>query len=179
MSLPLPDGEPSDLDAVLVARTVGGDRDALGLLYQRYAGRLTLLAARLLCGREDAEDVVQDLFVGLPETLAGYRDQGRLEGWLRRATVNLALKRLRTASRRREEDLLSTTPCSPVSADSDAILVRRAVESLPDSLRAVVILKVVEGYSHTEIGELLGISRGASEVRLTRALEKLRQRIGE
>jgi RNA polymerase sigma-70 factor (ECF subfamily) len=61
---------------------------------------------------------------------------------------------------------------------ADRILVRRAVEALPDALRTVVILKVVEGYSHAEIGELLGISRGASEVRLSRALAVLRRAMG-
>ncbi len=55
---------------------------------------------------------------------------------------------------------------------------RRAVDELPDKLRTVVILKLVEGYSHQEIGELLGIRRGASEVRLSRALARLREKLG-
>jgi RNA polymerase sigma-70 factor (ECF subfamily) len=66
-----------------------------------------------------------------------------------------------------------------VPCGDDALLVRRAVEALPDSLRTVVVLKIVEGYSHAEIGELLGIGRGASEVRLSRALERLRRNLGE
>ena len=179
MTLPLHESAPPVPDAELVARTAMGDRDALGALYDRYAGSLTSLATRLLVMRADAEDVVQDLFVGLPEALGSYRDTGRLEAWLRRVVVNLALKRMRSERRRREDSLDRVPHLEPATSPSDATVVRRAVDALPHSLRSVVILKVVEGYSHAEIGEMLGISRGASEVRLTRALEKLRETLGE
>ncbi|HWA55815.1 MAG TPA: sigma-70 family RNA polymerase sigma factor [Gemmatimonadales bacterium] len=64
-------------------------------------------------------------------------------------------------------------------ASVERIQLRRAVDSLPERLRTVVILKAVEGYSHGEIAELLGISRGASEVRLSRALARLREGMGD
>jgi RNA polymerase sigma-70 factor (ECF subfamily) len=180
MSLPLPDGGVAASESALVAGIVAGDRDALAGLYHRYAAELALLAARLLRSRSDGEDVMHDLFVGLPEALAGYHDNGRLRGWLRRATVNLALRRMRTVRRRREADLaVGEAEQQAAPGGDDAQLVRRAVEALPDSLRTVVVLKIVEGYSHQEIGELLGISRGASEVRLSRALERLRRNLGE
>ncbi len=173
MSLPLPEAPDVTADGDLAARAAAGDTPALGELYRRHAPDLTLLAARLLASRADGEDVVQDLFVGLPEALAGYREAGRLPAWLRRLTVNLALKRLRTVRRRREADI-EPVLAAP-AANADQVSLRRAVEVLPVSLRTVVVLKVVEGYSHAEIGELLGISRGASEVRLTRALDRLRK----
>lgn len=177
MSLPLEQLQLSTDESQLAAMATAGDSQALGELFQRHAGRLELLAFRLLQSSADAEDVIQDLFVGLPEALGRYRDDGKLEAWLRRITVNLALKKLRGTRRRREEglpDSLSTE--APVSAER--IQVRRAVDQLPDKLRTVVILKLVEGYSHQEIGELLGISRGTSEVRLSRALARLRQSLG-
>jgi RNA polymerase sigma-70 factor (ECF subfamily) len=177
MSLPLQHLQLSANDSELAAMAATGDTRALGELYHRHAGRLELLALRLLGSGADAEDVVQDLFVGLPEALRRYRDDGRLEAWLRRVTVNLALKRMRGARRRREADLSDSLP-TEAGVSADRMQVRRAVDELPDKLRAVVILKLVEGYSHQEIGELLGIRRGSSEVRLSRALARLRETLG-
>lgn len=180
MSLPTEETAAPPLDADLVARTIAGDGEALGLLYERYAGMLARLATRLLGSRSDGEDVVQDLFVALPEWLVGYREGGRLAGWLRRSAVNLALKRMRTVRRRREEGMSDEVPvASRHSGAGDGQHIRQAVDRLPDDLRAVVILKVVEGYSHAEVAALLGISRGASEVRLSRAMDRLRKDFGE
>ncbi len=169
---------PPEPDADLARRASRGDRDALGELYHRRAGMLTRLAARLLASRSDAEDVVQDLFVGLPEALKRYRETGRFDAWLRALVINLALKRLRSG-RRRLAWFASQPHSSPLNAGNDAGEVRRAVEALPPGLRAVVVLKIIEGYGHAEIAELLGISRGTSEVRLLRALRKLRQMLGD
>jgi RNA polymerase sigma-70 factor, ECF subfamily len=179
MSLPLRQTAPQPADGELASRVRSGDSAALGLLYQRHAGMLVLLADRLLGRRADAEDVVQDLFVGLPEALRTYRDEGRLAAWLRRIVVNLALKRMRGVRRRREAGLETAGAGVAAPGTGDGVNVRRAVDALPEALRTVVVLKVVEGYSHTEIGELLGITRGASEVRLSRALERLRRSLGE
>ncbi len=177
MSLPLEDLQTPANDSELAAMAATGDTRALGELYHRHAGRLGLLAFRLLRSRADAEDVVQDLFVGLPEALGRYRDDGKLEAWLRRVAVNLALKRMRSF-RRRKEELLPSTLSGAIQPEGDGGWVRRAVDALPDKLRTVVILKLVEGYSHEEIAEVLGISRGASEVRLSRALAQLRKALG-
>lgn len=166
-------------EAELASAAAAGDRDALGELYRRHAGRLTLLAGRLLRSGPDAEDVVQDLFVALPAALAGYRDEGRLGAWLSRVTANLALKRLRSGQRRREDALPAGAdePAQP-HADPEQLSVFRAVDALPDTLRVVVLLKFVEGFSHAEIAELLGIGRGTSEVRLFRAIRQLRTTLG-
>jgi RNA polymerase sigma-70 factor (ECF subfamily) len=166
-------------DAGLAARAADGDRDALGELYRRHAPRLTALARRLLRNSPDAEDVVQDLFVALPAALGGYRDEGRLGAWLSRVTANLALKRLRSGHRRREDELPAEGSAATLShAAPEHLTVRRAVDALPDTLRIVVLLKFVEGFSHAEIAELLGIGRGASEVRLFRAIRQLRNSLG-
>jgi RNA polymerase sigma-70 factor (ECF subfamily) len=83
---------PSDVpDALLVRRARAGEGEALGQLYDRYAGALFALASRLLDAPEDAEDVLHDVFVGLPEALRHYQEQGRLGAWLKRLTVRAAL----------------------------------------------------------------------------------------
>jgi RNA polymerase sigma-70 factor (ECF subfamily) len=161
-------------DAELAAATRAGDMRALASLYRRYAQTLMAVAYRLLSSREDAEDVLHDVFVGLPEALRKYDERGRLESWLKRVTARVALSRLR--SERHGEDIdveMSATTHAPAAAE-ELITLDAAVAALPPSLRAVLVLKEIEGFSHAEIAGMLGISKGASEVRLHRAVAALR-----
>ncbi len=167
LSPPVPD-EPA-----LLARCRRGDMDALSALYQLHAPALLTLARRLTGSLADAEDVVQDLFVGLPEALHRYREQGYLRGWLRRITVRLALMRIRSGRLRREETIEAHNPSFPSDVLRDTAI-HAALDSLSAEDRTIVILKIVEGYDHREIAALLGIRRGTSEVRLHRALARLR-----
>lgn len=129
----------------------------------------------------DAEDVVQDLFVGLPEALRTYRDEGRFEAWLHRVAVRLTLMRLRSARRRNEVALDGQGLIAPPGRDPAGfdLRVRQALEELDGEQRALVVLRAIEGYSHEEIAALLGIRRGAAQVRYHRALSRLRARLEE
>ena len=124
---------------------------------------------------------MQDLFVGLPEALGRYAEQGQFGAWLRRVAVRLALSRVRADRRRREEplDAVADTARDPRPAVGDAAVDRlaleRAVAALPEPLRLVFVRREVEGYAHAEVAALLGISRAASEVRLFRAVRRLRE----
>jgi RNA polymerase sigma-70 factor (ECF subfamily) len=176
---------PTDLldDAALVGRLRAGDLDALDALFHRHARALLGVAYRLTGNSAEAEDVVQDLFVGLPVALRRYAEQGTLAAWLRTVTVRLALDLMRRRERRREVSLDSTVErTTGDSRAAGAMEVRweleRALALLPDALRVVFMLKEVEGYSHAEIGRLLGIRTGTSEVRLHRATRALREALG-
>jgi RNA polymerase sigma-70 factor (ECF subfamily) len=125
--------------------------------------------------REDAEDVLHDVFVGLPEALGRYEERGNLTGWLKRVTARVALGRLRSRERRREVPLELAGSGSEPLADPDGIALQVAVNQLPQRLRVVIVLKEIEGYSHREVADLLGISVVASRVRTHRGLARLRQ----
>ena len=158
------------------ARTLS-DLDAIAELYRRHAEALIAVAYRLLLSRADAEDVVHDLFVGLPEALRTYEERGRMEGWLKRIVVRLALTRLRA---KRHIALDASTELAVVPADPvNRVAIERALGELPPALRAVLVLKEIEGFSHAEIASTLGISVAASEVRLHRALRRLRELLSE
>jgi RNA polymerase sigma-70 factor, ECF subfamily len=171
MNLTVPDTRS---DAALAAAARAGDACALGALYHRYAEPLFRTAYRLLGSADEAEDVVQDLFVGLPEALGKYHERGALGGWLRTVVTRMALMHLR-AGQRRTGLLADSIPdrSNPEALDA-ALLLQRALGTLPEPLRSVFILKEVEGYTHGEIAELLGIRRGTSEVRLHRAIRVLK-----
>jgi RNA polymerase sigma-70 factor (ECF subfamily) len=163
--------EPSD--AELAAATRSGDMRALAGLYHRYAQTLMAVAYRLLQSREDAEDVLHDVFVGLPEALRKYDERGRLEPWLKRVTARVALSRLRSERFVQEIDHQVAARAGGPSAE-ERITLDNAVAALSPSLRTVLVLKEIEGFSHAEIAGMLGISKGASEVRLHRAVAALK-----
>jgi len=169
--------EPLTQDKVL-GRTIAGDPSGIAELYERHAASLFRTAYRMLGSRADAEDVVHDLFVGLPEALRRYEDRGRLDQWLTRIIIRLSLMHLRNERRRRSTPLMDM-PQLAGTERSDARLelteLEQAVMALPTGLRAVFVLRQVEGYSYEEIAALLDISVGASRVRLARAIERLRR----
>ena len=120
---------------------------------------------------------MHDVFVGLPEALGRYEERGSFVAWLKRVTARVALMRLRSGKRRREVTLDDAAAQSEPGMASERDGLEAAVNTLPDHLRAVLVLKEIEGYAHAEIAELLGISEGASRVRLTRALKRLRNEL--
>jgi RNA polymerase sigma-70 factor, ECF subfamily len=151
--------------------------DAIAELYGRYGADLFRLAYRLTGTKEDAEDVVHDVFVGLPEKLERYEERGRLDAWLRRVTARVALMRLRSG-RRRPTIQLERVDASSESSGEPQLDLQAAVDGLPSHLRSVLVLKEIEGYSHAEIADMLGISGVTSRVRLLRAMRKLRRILG-
>ena len=122
---------------------------------------------------------MQDLFVGLPMAVRRYAERGSFGAWLRTVTVRLALDRVRRRTRRHEVDLDLAGEQTAVSETPEVRWdIEGAIAALPADLRMVFVLKEVEGFSHAEIGRLLGIRTGTSEVRLHRAMRALRRALG-
>ncbi|MEJ2503700.1 MAG: sigma-70 family RNA polymerase sigma factor, partial [Gemmatimonadota bacterium] len=138
------------------------------------------VAYRITGRRDDADDVVQDLFMGLPEALRSYRGTGTLGAWLRALARRTALLRLRSEKRRGHwhrraaRDRPVREPPPPVD---ERMAIQWALDRMPDDWRAVFILKEVEGHTHVEIANALGITPGASALRLHRARRFLRDRL--
>lgn len=167
-------------DAELAAAARQGDASALAALYTAHAPAVMALAWRLTGSRADAEDVLHDVFLGLPEALRRYGERGSFGAWLRRVAARTALMRLRRGRRRREVGIEAvaqseSTYRADVAVEQTALW--RAVDALPDSLRAVFVLREVEGFTHAEVAAVLGITPAASEVRLCRALKRLREQL--
>jgi RNA polymerase sigma-70 factor (ECF subfamily) len=174
----MPSRSPDPLStraAALVPGVRADDPAALGALYDLVAQRLRHVAQRALGNAADAEDVVHDLFVGLPEALRHYREGGRLMSWLVTCTMRLALMRRRASVRHHPADWADAdqtpAPDRPDLAPEVADAFQR-IAALPEALRDVVLLRI-EGLQHAEIAQTLGISEGNSRIRLARALERL------
>jgi RNA polymerase sigma-70 factor, ECF subfamily len=164
----------------LIRQTAAGMPEGIAGLYRLYSARLLRLGRRLTGSRQDAEDIVHDLFLGLPEAIRSYESRGSFEGWMNRVATRMALMRIRSGRRRRETTLdeRQAVTSSGLSGEDRSDLDRH-IAALPASLRAVLVLRQIEGYSHQEISTLLGISPGASRVRFNRAVQRLRQRMTE
>src|SRR5213594_3593040 len=128
------------IPASLIAEARAGGPEALAALYLEHGAALFRLAYRLVGAREDAEDVVHHVFVGLPEALGRYEERGSFAGWLKRVTARVALMRLRARTRRREVGIEATLPTAAPPLDSPSMHLRAAVDALPDPLRAVLVL---------------------------------------
>ena len=169
------DGRDLPLDT-----TQSGDPAAIAQLYERYGDVVYRLALRFTGNSADAEDVLQDVFLGLPEALKSYAARGSLEGWIKRVAVRTALMKLRKQKTRRESSLerMDFIPgASSRESALDRVALERAFQRLPHHLRSVFVLKEIEGYTHAEIGEILGISVSASKIKLYRARKWLRQEL--
>jgi RNA polymerase sigma-70 factor (ECF subfamily) len=163
----------NDRSSDIVADVQSGSVPALEALYHRYASLVARVAYRITGSRDEADDVVQDVFIGLPEALRRFDGRGSLDAWIHRVATRAALMRVRQT--RRHMPLDSTSEPRTRSPDSLAkIALDAALEKLPEPLRLVFVLKEMEGYSHAEIADLLGIRTGTSEVRLFRATRRLR-----
>lgn len=159
----------------LLAATSKSDPESLAKVYEDFGGAVLGVAQRLLGSRSEAEDVLQDVFVKLPDIIATFSGRGSFAGWIKRVAARTALMRIRHTEARAIVPLgiPHDLPVRPVRV-VDRVDLEKALARLSPGLRAVFILKEVEGYPHEEIANLLGISRSASEVRLFRARKALR-----
>ena len=163
-----------------IEQAARGSADALAGLFERHAAMVHRVAYRLTMSADDAEDLVQDVFIGLPEALAAYSGDGGFAAWLRRVTVRTTLMRLRSSRRRAATAIRADAEKEKTMSNFllDRMAIATALAALPDDLRLVFMLADIEGYAHAEIGGMLGIRTGTSEVRLHRARRKLRVLLG-
>ena len=153
-----------------------GDEEALGCVIREYSPLVYGIALRITRSQADAEDVLQEVFVGLPEALRRF-DGRKFASWLTVVTSRRALMMLRT-ERRRSKYTFATGRSGPGSLEDrtlSKIMIDNALERLQPTLRVVFVLKEVLGLSHREIADAIGITENLSQVRLHRARRALRR----
>jgi len=172
---------PED-EGTLIARAVDGDRLAARSLYDAHAPVIYRLAFRIV-GPDFAEECTQDVFVRAFQRLPMFRRESSLRTWLHSITVSVGLNLKRRERRRSNHMSLDVAPDLPAPAtEADPLLTQRingAIDSLPDELRTVVILHLIQGHTHPEIAEILDIPEGTSKARLSRARAKLRVELAD
>ena len=172
---------PED-ETTLIERAVAGDRIAARSIYDAHSPIIYRLAFRIV-GPDFAEECTQDVFVRAFQRLPMFRRESTLRTWLHSITVSVGLNLKRREKRRANHMSLEFAPDLPAPAtEADPLLTQRingAIESLPEELRTVVILHLVQGHTHPEIAEILDIPEGTSKARLSRARAKLREELAD
>lgn len=178
----------ADPDAELVTRWLGGDLSAFEALVSRHERRVFRLLYRMLGSREEAEDAAQDAFLSLYRHGHRFRREARFSTFVYRVAANAALNRRRSMGRTRAriEELKMRqsagdhVPVGPRDPRDSALgnevqrQVQAALLSLPDDLRAAIVLYDIEGQSYREIAEALEIPEGTVKSRIHRARNALR-----
>lgn len=168
----------------LVARAVAGDAAAQRTLYDAHVDRVYRLAYRLAGDDDLARDFTQEAFIRAFERLPTFRRESAFGTWLYAIAMSVALNGLRTVRRLRTREVALEHAESLGSerkrADPDLRdRLYRAIDDLPPGYRAVFVMHDVEGYTHEEIGEVMGIQIGTSKAQLFRARAKLREALAD
>src|SRR5690554_6908847 len=168
-------------EAEVIKGCVSGDRKAQQHLYDQYGGRFLAICLRYIKDRHLVEDVMIEGFKRIFEKLAQFEEKGSFEGWMKKLMVREALMALR-----KNKNLLLEVALDNREEiqghhyevkDLEAGDLMGMIHELPVGYRTVFNLYAIEGYSHAEIGELLGISENTSKSQLSRARGLLKQKL--
>lgn len=170
---------PSETD--LIQGCINGDRLMQQALYNRFSAKMYGVCLRYAGNEHDADDILQEGFIKIFKNIAKFRSEGSFEGWVRRIFVNTAIEHYR-----KRVKLFNVTEAQENTIEDDNldaldVLAAKDIISVVNELspgyKAVFNLHVIEGYSHKEIAELLGITEGTSKSQLARAKSVLKKLI--
>lgn len=158
----------------LVKNCLKGSSGAQKNLYEHFAPVMLGVCYRYTKSVTDAEDVLQQAFIKVFKNLYRYREEGELNAWIRRIVVNTALNYLKQNKKYSSELSYDEVKLHPVSTENPQIILQAKeladlIRQLPTGCQTIFNLHAVEGYTHVEIGEMLGIHEGTSRSQYARA----------
>ena len=165
-----------------------GERIAQRWLYEKYSGKMFYVCLRYLGDADDAQDVMHDAFVKVFASIARFRGDAALETWISRIMANTSINSIRKLARRgikkdiedvklADESDATGLIETPNSLSAQEVL--QMITELPVGYRTVISMYALDGYTHQEIANTLGISEGTSKSQLAKARKMLKQRIEE
>lgn len=174
---------------VLLQRLKDGSREALGLLWQNHSKNVLNLAFRMMKNRDQAEDILMDVFVQVPKAILSFRGDSALNTWLFRLTVNACLMKLRTQKRHHEleeeclesivENALGKEEMAAIFKDYDPELLEQGLSLLPAETRSMLWLKDAEELDVKDLAEIYKAPEGTIKARLSRARHFVRNFLKE
>ena len=164
------------IHAPLIEECRKGNSKAQFRLYNQYSKAMYNLAYRMLNNREDAEDMLQEAFIECFKNLGSFRFESTFGAWLKRILVNKCINHLR--KKKTDLTFCETVPANIYEEDNEITFdtgkIFKGIEKLPDGYRIILTLYLLDGYDHSEISQILGISESASKSQYSRAKGKLR-----
>jgi len=164
------------INAPLIEECRKGHNKAQYRLYNQYSKAMFNLAYRILNNREDAEDILQETFVDCFRYIDSFRFESTFGAWLKKILVNKCINHLK--KKKIDLTLCDTLPVVVYEEEADVTYdtgkIFKGIEMLPDGYRIILTLYLLEGYDHSEISQILGITESTSKSQYSRAKEKLR-----
>lgn len=164
------------IHAPIIEECRKGNSRAQFILYNQYSKAMYNLAYRILNNREDTEDILQDVFVECFRNIDSFRFESTFGAWLKKITINKCINQIK--KKKIDLTLYDTLPSVTYEEEEEALYdtekIFKSIETLPDGYRIILTLYLLEGYDHSEISQILGISESTSKSQYSRAKEKLR-----
>lgn len=182
-----------DSDQILIDEILQGNENAFKQLVEKYQAMVTNTCMGFLHSKEDSEDIAQEVFIEVYNSLKKFRKEARLSTWMYRIAVNKSLNFLRSRNRRNWilniEDLVGISgnnhgqvmekhnPAIDLENKETAEILHRSVSSLPENQRIAITLNKYEELSYAEIAEIMGVSLAAVESLIHRAKLNLQKKL--
>ncbi len=164
------------IHAPLIEDCRKGNGKAQSKLYHQYARAMYNLAYRILNNREDAEDILQETFVDCFRNIDSFRFESTFGAWLKKILINKCINHIKR--KKIDLELCENLPDNVAGEEEEVVYdtgkIFKGIETLPDGYRIILTLYLLEGYDHTEISQILGITESTSKSQYSRAKEKLR-----
>jgi RNA polymerase sigma-70 factor (ECF subfamily) len=165
------------INTPLIEECKRGNSSAQFTLYSQYSKAMYNLAFRMMNNREDAEDILQETFTECFRNLGTYRFESTFGAWLKSILINKCINQIK--KKKIDLVLVDNLPTDVAECEEEMIYdtkkIFKGIERLPDGYRIILTLYLLEGYDHTEISQILGISESTSKSQYSRAKEKLRK----
>lgn len=185
-------GRQMDEDRTLVEKAQLGDKDAFGELVRKYQRRVYATALQMIGDSRDADDIAQDAFIRAFQAIERFDGRSEFHTWMYRIVVNLSINHIKKRSKNRNVDendprVKDALPeggndGNPAKAFEKRQFYSRlvaALDALPESLKATVVLVSLQGLSHRIVAEILGCSEGTVSWRIHEARKVLREHLSE
>ncbi len=169
-------------DTTLINECVNGNVKAQRFLFDKFAPKMLLVCMRYAKNKSDAEDVLQEAFIKVFNKLSAFKNEGSLEGWIRRIMVNTSLDQIRKNSKFSKDTDLDTVSYKLENKDSffdnlSSEDLLKMINNMPNGYKIVFNMFAIEGYSHQEIADTLGVSENTSKSQYLRARSYLKNEL--
>ncbi len=169
-------------DLTLVNECAKGNSKAQRALFDKFAPKMLAVCQRYLRNNQEAEDVLQDGFVKVFQKIVDFKMEGSLEGWIRRIVVNTALDTIRKNKKLLDDVQVEEVQYKVSFTDHqfdgmDLAQLLKMIDAMPDGYRIVFNMFAIEGYSHKEIADTLGVTENTSKSQYSRARAFLRTQL--
>jgi len=170
----------SEINIQTIKSCIAGDRKSQKSFFQAYNKMLYAVSMKYMGNRNEAEEVLQDSWMNIFKSLGNYKDEGKLEGWLKTIVIRTAWRQIN--KRRHYSELDHVSDLVNYSESSQAIdkmtceEILKLLEYVPIASRQVFKMFVLDQYSHQEISDILGINKATSRSHLAKARKVLKER---